>query len=153
MEASAPLSRHGLALLSGLVAAAGGALGKVSVDKSNRIIAAIHDQCHAPKADGAVTTCMVVVLGARAVALTLMLAFNALMVSLFVRSLHRSGTTIATVLNTASNFLVSALIGWAVFGESLTLQWFCGASLIVAGVLIVGGAAAHPEDRHKAKDE
>ena len=46
-----------------------------------------------------------------------------------------------TVLNNAANFLASALIGWAAFGEALPRQWFLGAGLIVAGVSLVAASA------------
>ncbi|KNC78250.1 hypothetical protein SARC_09308 [Sphaeroforma arctica JP610] len=43
----------------------------------------------------------------------------------------------ATVINTACNFSVSALLGSVLFGEELTLQWCFGLSLILAGVLLI----------------
>ncbi|XP_061162515.1 transmembrane protein 42-like [Saccostrea echinata] len=63
---------------------------------------------------------------------------NGMMWTLFTKSLQFcSSTAEATVTNTASNFLISALIGVALFNETLSLRWWIGASLIVTGLLLI----------------
>jgi hypothetical protein len=41
-------------------------------------------------------------------------------------------------MNTSSNFVITALLGLAIFSESLPPMWWIGASLLVAGNVIVG---------------
>ncbi|XP_048756155.2 transmembrane protein 42-like [Ostrea edulis] len=75
---------------------------------------------------------------------------NGLMWTFFTKSLQFcSSTAEATVTNTASNFLVSALMGVALFNETLTLRWWMGASLIVLGLLLIH--RANMKEREKDK--
>lgn len=41
-------------------------------------------------------------------------------------------------MNTSTNFMMTALLGFAIFGESLPPMWWAGAALLVAGNVIVG---------------
>jgi hypothetical protein len=59
--------------------------------------------------------------------------------TLFTTALARgNSTTQVSILNTSSNFVITALLGLAVFSESLPPLWWLGASLLVAGSVIVG---------------
>ncbi|KAI4096835.1 MAG: hypothetical protein LQ344_000634 [Seirophora lacunosa] len=70
---------------------------------------------------------------------TLNLAFNALMWALFTAALTRaSSTTRVSVVNTSSNFLLTALLGLAIFAEKLPGLWWAGAALLVAGCVVIG---------------
>ncbi len=41
-------------------------------------------------------------------------------------------------MNTSANFVLTALLGLAIFSESLPPLWWAGASLLVAGNVIIG---------------
>ena len=55
----------------------------------------------------------------------------------FVRSLNAVPSLVATVCNTATNFVLSAAVGGLVFNEPLSLTWACGALLIAVGVVLI----------------
>ena len=42
--------------------------------------------------------------------------------------------------------MLQAIIGWLFFGESLSLMWWLGASLIITGVLLIHKGNPQPED-------
>lgn len=67
------------------------------------------------------------------------LLFNAIMWTLFTKALARgTSTTQVSILNTSSNFMITALLGAMIFSESLPPLWFVGAALLVAGNVIIG---------------
>ncbi|KAG0130706.1 hypothetical protein HOY82DRAFT_363239 [Tuber indicum] len=67
------------------------------------------------------------------------LLFNAIMWGLFTAALAKGPTaTKVSIVNTSANFMTTALLGWAVFTESLPPTWWLGASLLVAGNVIIG---------------
>lgn len=58
---------------------------------------------------------------------------------LFTRALTLATSTIrVSVLNTSSNFFVTALLGMVIFGELLPLMWWVGAAFLCAGSVIIG---------------
>jgi hypothetical protein len=59
--------------------------------------------------------------------------------ALFTKALARgTSTTPVSILNTSSNFMITAVLGWMIFSESLPPLWFVGAALLVAGNMIIG---------------
>ena len=59
--------------------------------------------------------------------------------ALFTRALTlHSSTTQVSILNTSSNFLLTAILGFVVFSESLPPLWFAGAAMLVVGNVIIG---------------
>ncbi|MCJ1470594.1 hypothetical protein MMC07_009240 [Pseudocyphellaria aurata] len=75
----------------------------------------------------------------RATCFLLNLAFNALMWALFTAALTRaSSTTRVSIINTSSNFMLTALLGLIVFGERLPPLWWLGAGFLVAGNVVIG---------------
>ena len=67
------------------------------------------------------------------------LIFNGIMWALFTKALARgTSTTQVSILNTSSNFMITAILGWMIFSESLPPFWFVGAALLVAGNVIIG---------------
>ena len=59
--------------------------------------------------------------------------------SLFTTALARgTSTTQVSIMNTSTNFMLTALLGLFIFSESLPLLWWLGASLLVAGNVIIG---------------
>ncbi|KAF7512241.1 hypothetical protein GJ744_002403 [Endocarpon pusillum] len=67
------------------------------------------------------------------------LLFNVAMWALFTAALTRaSSTTRVSIVNVSSNFTVTALLGWLVFGERLPPLWWVGAGLLAAGNVVIG---------------
>lgn len=59
--------------------------------------------------------------------------------SLFTTALARgTSTTQVSILNTSTNFVFTALLGFFIFSEALPPTWWAGAALLVAGNVIVG---------------
>ncbi|EXL94309.1 hypothetical protein FOIG_12871 [Fusarium odoratissimum NRRL 54006] len=74
--------------------------------------------------------------------------------TLFTQALARgTSTTQVSIMNTSTNFMVTAVLGALIFSEVLPPLWWAGAALLVAGNVIVGrkdetkdaGAAAAAE--------
>ncbi|MCJ1474747.1 hypothetical protein MMC13_003407 [Lambiella insularis] len=79
------------------------------------------------------------------------LGFNALMWVLFTRALTlNSSTTRVSILNTSSNFLITAVLGLLVFSEKLPPLWFAGAAMLVIGNVVIG--RREEEGDGKSKD-
>lgn len=75
----------------------------------------------------------------RATFFGLNLAFNGVMWTLFTQALSRGhSTTQVSIMNTSSNFVLTALLGLVIFSESLPPLWWLGASMLVAGNVIIG---------------
>ncbi|KAI1759435.1 hypothetical protein GGR53DRAFT_148896 [Hypoxylon sp. FL1150] len=67
------------------------------------------------------------------------LAFNGVMWTLFTQALTKGqSTTQVSIINTSTNFVITALLGLAIFAESLPPLWWAGAGLLVAGNVIIG---------------
>ncbi len=59
--------------------------------------------------------------------------------ALFTSALTRaSSTTRVSIVNTSSNFLLTALLGLIIFAEKLPGLWWLGAALLVAGNVVIG---------------
>lgn len=59
--------------------------------------------------------------------------------SLFTTALARgTSATQVSIMNTSTNFLVTAFLGMVVFSEKLPPLWWAGASLLVVGNVITG---------------
>ncbi|XP_062501731.1 transmembrane protein 42-like [Corticium candelabrum] len=82
---------------------------------------------------------------------SLTILLNVLMWLTFTRSLqHSSSSSEALVINLATNFCLSALIGVVFFGECLSVLWCVGATMIVCGIAIMQRAnCAQEEDKKK----
>ncbi|KAK0938689.1 hypothetical protein LTR29_009788 [Friedmanniomyces endolithicus] len=67
------------------------------------------------------------------------LLFNAVMWGLFTRALTLASSTVrVSIINTSANFMLTAVLGAVIFRESLPGLWWMGASLLVAGSVIIG---------------
>lgn len=59
--------------------------------------------------------------------------------TLFTKALARgTSTTQVSIINTSSNFMITAVLGFIIFSESLPPLWWLGAALLVAGNVIIG---------------
>ena len=77
--------------------------------------------------------------------------------SLYTSALAKGkSTTQVAIMNTSTNFMVTAFLGLAVFSEALPPLWWAGATMLVAGNVILGRDAAAPdaeEDRSSPRTE
>ncbi|KAK3086214.1 hypothetical protein FSP39_015316 [Pinctada imbricata] len=125
-------SRHGLvlAVMAGTMAALGSVFAKLAFDETLSTLCTnliVHD-----------ITCGWVTLVSRVVCFMSVFGSNGLMWILFTKSMQYSISTVeATVTNTASNFLVTAILGCLIFGEVLSPRWFMGSVFIVCGLLLI----------------
>ncbi|KAJ8108906.1 hypothetical protein ONZ43_g6285 [Nemania bipapillata] len=59
--------------------------------------------------------------------------------TLFTQALAKgTSTTQVSIMNTSTNFMITALLGFAIFAEALPPLWWVGASLLVAGNVVIG---------------
>lgn len=67
------------------------------------------------------------------------LIFNGVMWTLFTQALAKgNSTTQVSIINTSSNFMITAMLGLIIFSEALPPLWWAGATLLVAGNVIIG---------------
>ncbi|KAK3729572.1 hypothetical protein QZH41_017188 [Actinostola sp. cb2023] len=93
--------------------------------------------------------CQWVVMFFRVFFFSLVFVFNALMWTLFVKSLRKcSSTAVATVTNTGSNLVCTAILGIVFFGETQTMKWWIGASMIIMGLVLI-----HHSNKSKRMDD
>ena len=72
--------------------------------------------------------------------------------ALFTRALSLSPSAVkVNVINTAANFIITALLGAIIFGESLPLIWWVGATLLIGGSVIIGMREGIIEERLKGE--
>ncbi|KAI9506049.1 pyridoxamine-phosphate oxidase [Coemansia spiralis] len=65
-------------------------------------------------------------------------ACNFFMWLFFTKALrYGDSTPRVMLLQTVSNFVVTALCGVYLFGDALSMQWWCGASLIAVGLVLL----------------
>ncbi|XP_077246209.1 cell growth defect protein [Tasmannia lanceolata] len=77
----------------------------------------------------------------------MVILFNVTMWGCYVNSLKALPSLQATVTNFATNFLLSGLAGFFLFGEPLSPKWFAGALLIVLGVFILSKSSVGTKER------
>ncbi|KAK6210473.1 Transcription initiation factor IIA subunit 2 [Pestalotiopsis sp. IQ-011] len=82
------------------------------------------------------------------------LIFNGVMWTLFTKALARgSSTTQVSIMNTSTNFMITALLGLAIFSESLPPLWWLGAAMLVAGNVIIGRKEEPGSDSQQQRDQ
>lgn len=123
-----------LALASGACAAFNGVFAKLTTTElTTNFATAIANLIGLSKIEGGVEVVI------RAIFFGLNLIFNGIMWALFTKALARgTSTTQVSILNTSSNFMITAILGFLIFSESLPPLWFLGAALLVAGNVIIG---------------
>merc|ERR1711915_738215 len=81
----------------------------------------------------------------RGVAFLMMVLLNLLMMTLFARGIAGSNSAVeATLLNTATNLVLTGILGTVFFLESLDIFWWLG-----SGFIVLGGALVILEDKQK----
>ena len=59
--------------------------------------------------------------------------------ALFTTALTRAtSTTRVSIINTSSNFMVTAVLGFIIFKEKLPALWWAGAAMLVVGTVVIG---------------
>lgn len=60
-------------------------------------------------------------------------------------------------MNTSTNFMITAVLGFVIFSEALPPLWWVGATLLVAGNVIIGrkdgGSAEDSDEDRKSQDD
>ncbi|KAI0185800.1 hypothetical protein EV127DRAFT_440705 [Xylaria flabelliformis] len=85
------------------------------------------------------------------------LFFNGVMWTLFTQALAKgNSTTQVSIMNTSTNFMITAILGFAIFAEALPPLWWVGATLLVAGNVIIGRkdeGSADDSDGDRSEDD
>ena len=124
---------------SGLFAALSGFLGKVTFDPEV-IVSTL--KVHLDESNSTFTYFIQGSLGC------FLILSNILMLQTFNKALQTASTTIqVSIVNTASNFIFTAIIGKLAFDEHLTLLWWCGTSLILFGIFLIN-PTDHGRNKH-----
>ncbi|KAJ6221136.1 hypothetical protein RDWZM_006948 [Blomia tropicalis] len=89
------------------------------------------------------------------VAIGLMIASNGIMWSQYSLALAYSDVTLhVTTINTVSNFIFTALFGWIIFAETISLVWSIGISCILVGIVLLkepSESVLHDNDESNVK--
>ncbi|OQS01063.1 hypothetical protein ACHHYP_01880 [Achlya hypogyna] len=123
--------------VSGAIAACSGMLGKFSSDGSTSLLGYLQQACAAQVLDTPWLDCGYVATGVRVLFFLAMLVSNAIMLNFFVQGLHETDSLTATITSSAVNFVVTAVLGLAIFHEHLPLQWWVGAAIILLGMALL----------------
>lgn len=71
------------------------------------------------------------------------LALNALLVRFVALGFGEATSTVqVTGIVSAGNFIATGLLGWLVFGETLTAAWAAGAALMALGIWLMSADGA-----------
>ena len=74
--------------------------------------------------------------------------------ALFTSALTRaSSTTRVSIINTSANFILTALLGLAIFKEHLPLLWWVGAASLVSGSVIIGRREENEQEGEQRKEQ
>eukprot|EP00696_Hemimastix_kukwesjijk_P004082 gnl/Hemi2/15023_TR5071_c0_g1_i1.p2 gnl/Hemi2/15023_TR5071_c0_g1~~gnl/Hemi2/15023_TR5071_c0_g1_i1.p2 ORF type:complete len:153 (+),score=52.39 gnl/Hemi2/15023_TR5071_c0_g1_i1:46-459(+) len=118
-----------LAILCGVLAAGAATLGKLSFGFGDYCLAVL---------PGAACEGVVGHLLLPGLLFGGMLLCNVVMVNVLAKSLNRTDSTASSMLlNNAANFLLTALLGWLFFRETLTRTWLVGAGLMLIGSFLI----------------
>ncbi|KAK3323644.1 hypothetical protein B0T19DRAFT_426612 [Cercophora scortea] len=122
------------ALASGACAAFNGVFAKLTTTElTSTFSRAIARLLHLSDVEGGIEVAV------RSMFFGLNLVFNGVMWTLFTTALARGhSTTQVSIMNTSSNFVITAVLGFAIFSEALPPMWWLGAALLVAGNVIIG---------------
>jgi drug/metabolite transporter (DMT)-like permease len=134
------------AVISGFLAALASALGKAAFALRETFVEKCTQYYSNEKQQN---FCSWAGLGVCAAAFGCVILLNGAMLSFFLVAMQRSGSAAATVVNSTVNFLSAGLLGWIIFGETLSLQWWLGSLVIILGVSLISSSSS--ERKVKAK--
>ena len=81
--------------------------------------------------------CHAALLIPRGLTFVLMLTVNALMVAYFLKGIQASGSVAGPALASATNFVSSAVFGYALWGETFSDTWWIGFASVLVGVVLL----------------
>lgn len=74
----------------------------------------------------------------RVILFSLMILSNIGVCTFFVKALHQCSSSLrATVISSSSNYILSALCGYLIFGEITTWIWWLGFLCILGGLFLI----------------
>ncbi|XP_064610567.1 transmembrane protein 42-like isoform X2 [Liolophura sinensis] len=151
-EHSSDLSSCSLGFGYASVAGLMGALASVGAKLALSAEEAVQDVCDSMVHSSYIlldVQCETVTGSIRVLSGAVLLVANILMWVFFTKSLRICSSSVeATITNTAVNFFASGLCGFLLFHERLPPLWWCGASLIVLGLLFLNkGSRTHHREK------
>ena len=112
-----------VSVLSGLVAALCGLVGKLGLDSQATSISDLDNRV------------LEAILRLLLILLTLLL--NGVVITLYTKALTLASVAAeASLINTASNLCFTAIFSFLIFRESFSYQWMFGSVLVIAGVTL-----------------
>lgn len=139
---------HGLSLAvtAGSMAASGSVCAKLAMSAD-----VIHAKCQNLIVS---SLCDQTTLYIRVLFFAMIFVCNAVMWTLFTKSLQFCTSSVeATVTNTASNFLCSALFGFLLFNEALSVKWLAGSFMILIGLMLIHRGNIKSENATKERKQ
>ena len=125
-----------VSVLSGLVAALCGLVGKLGLDSQATSISDLDNRV------------LEAILRLLLILFTLLL--NGFMITLYTKALSLAGVAAeASLINTASNLCFTAIFSFVIFRESFSYQWMFGSVLVVAGVTLTMSKEQEITDTNK----
>ncbi|RKP13277.1 hypothetical protein BJ684DRAFT_20214 [Piptocephalis cylindrospora] len=145
------------AILAGTFAALGSLCGKLTTDKTADWLVFILQES-VSDFTGYLPATGLVEMTVRVGFFALVFLTNAAMWACFTKSLSLStSSTEVTVINKATNFIFTAVLGHLIFHEQLGARWWFGSSLVISGSVLCAaegkGVAVDEEERLKKKNK
>lgn len=130
------------ALLSGAFGAVAASLAKLAFSDDTFLTTFAQELCqtHFPTSQSAL--CGGIVYALRGLCFVGTLLLNIFMVGSFLEGMEESGSIAGTGLSSASNFVVSSLLGFLFWQEDFTKEWLLGFSLVIVGSLLLSTVKA-----------
>ena len=133
-------------VLSGFSGGIASILGKIALSPETPIMTA-SAQFICIELFGVETICSGTKIILQIVLIFVMLYFNVIMLSNFLRALETRGSLPVTVVCSAVNFLITGILSSILLGEKVNLMWCLGACLIMCGIFFImlsqGGHKQH----------
>lgn len=122
-------------LMCGCLGGLATVLGKLSFSSDNPVLNQLSIACYESNLFG--DMCYYGAWIVRLLAFAAMFACNAMVIGYLLKAMEHNHTVVVTVVSSASNFLTSGILGYAVFGEALSQNWYVGSLLIMIGMCFV----------------
>ena len=103
----------------------------------SKIVTYVQQLCYTYTANKESPLCNSITWVTRGTLFAILITINSLALGLNLRGMSQMGSTLGTILSTGTNFSMSAFLGYLLFHEQLTLQWWIGASFIIIGTLLI----------------
>eukprot|EP00762_Andalucia_godoyi_P005696 ANDGO_06459.mRNA.1 hypothetical protein ACA1_091360 len=140
------------AIASGVLAGLASCLAKLGTDSDSPVLMFVCTTFFGNCNDALIsqhrlyTVYFYVQLAVRGLFLGLYILVNGVMWAQFSKAMALSSTLRASVVNTAANFLCSAIFAHILFGDALNLGWWIGASFLFSGFVIAVASDSSSSD-------